>query len=427
MKVLILAYDFPPNGSIGGQRPFSWFKYFKAFGIHPVVVTRHWKPVTTAEDCFLPIGEKVVLEESESGTVIRVPFKPNLRDRILLKHGGRYSFLRKALSLWFSIAQYFLAKADNRRPILHEARAFLKYNPCSIILATGEPFILFHYASILSKEFDLPWVADYRDGWSTNNDVRFSKSILQKILNAIVTRIERDCVQTSSLITVASPTLINELSGILPGKNMEVIYNGYFPELFESIEFAAITESKKFMVVYSGTLYPNQRLELFLDGFHLFIQELRLLPENVELKFIGLKYQPDQMIRCLNYKDSLKGYIYATQRMTHEETVEELRKASVLLLLANASYGQIYAKIFDYIALNKPILMCENDRGPLETILNDVGNGLMANSSTEVCEILKELYQRPQTAKSPLRSIDHFSRKTQAQRLASHLKSLAGQ
>ena len=34
-KALILAYDFPPFNSIGGQRPYAWLKYFREFGKTP--------------------------------------------------------------------------------------------------------------------------------------------------------------------------------------------------------------------------------------------------------------------------------------------------------------------------------------------------------------------------------------------------------
>jgi hypothetical protein len=41
-KLLILAYDFPPYVSVGGLRPYNWFKYLKEFGVEPIVVTRQW-------------------------------------------------------------------------------------------------------------------------------------------------------------------------------------------------------------------------------------------------------------------------------------------------------------------------------------------------------------------------------------------------
>ena len=37
-KVLILAYDFPPYVSVGGLRPYSWYKYFHEFGLYSVFV-----------------------------------------------------------------------------------------------------------------------------------------------------------------------------------------------------------------------------------------------------------------------------------------------------------------------------------------------------------------------------------------------------
>ena len=36
IKVLILAYDFPPYVSVRGLRPFSWHKYFREFGIDDI-------------------------------------------------------------------------------------------------------------------------------------------------------------------------------------------------------------------------------------------------------------------------------------------------------------------------------------------------------------------------------------------------------
>jgi hypothetical protein len=41
-KILILAYDFPPYVSVGGLRPYNWYRYLKEFGIEPIVVTRQW-------------------------------------------------------------------------------------------------------------------------------------------------------------------------------------------------------------------------------------------------------------------------------------------------------------------------------------------------------------------------------------------------
>ena len=41
-KVLILCNDFPPVNSIGADRPYSWYNYFREFNIYPVIITKNW-------------------------------------------------------------------------------------------------------------------------------------------------------------------------------------------------------------------------------------------------------------------------------------------------------------------------------------------------------------------------------------------------
>jgi hypothetical protein len=72
------------------------------------------------------------------------------------------------LTAYYSIAQYFTFMGDNRAGIYHAASEQLQKHTCHAIIATGEPFVLFRYAKKLSERFNIPWVADYRDGWSTN-------------------------------------------------------------------------------------------------------------------------------------------------------------------------------------------------------------------------------------------------------------------
>lgn len=157
----LLAYDFPPLNSIGAKRPWSWYRYPPEFGYHPVVVTRQWDESAASKD--------VVVESDGRSTIIRVPYQPNLRDRMLARFGEqRFSLLRRMLTAYYSIAQYFTFMGDNRAGIYQAASEQLQKHPCHAIIATGEPFVLFRYAKKLGERFNIPWVADYRDGLDTN-------------------------------------------------------------------------------------------------------------------------------------------------------------------------------------------------------------------------------------------------------------------
>ena len=82
-KVLILAYDFPPYVSVGGLRPYSWYKYFKEFGLYPIVVTRQWSNKYGNHLDYIAPSEtnETIIEETEYGKIIRTPYKPNLSNR----------------------------------------------------------------------------------------------------------------------------------------------------------------------------------------------------------------------------------------------------------------------------------------------------------------------------------------------------------
>lgn len=425
MRLLILAYDFPPNGSIGGQRPYSWFKYFKEFGIHPVVVTRHWDMVVTPEDTIRPCGTEVTVTESEEGTIIRVPFRPNLRDRMLLRYGNRFTVLRKALSLWFTLAQYFLPWADNRRNMLDAARSYFMENPCDAIIATGEPFILFRYAQMLSKEFGTPWVADYRDGWSTNYHVE-SSGLMDRLMNQLFMRpLEKHLILSSSLVTTAAPAFREELRRLHPHAQVEVVMNGYFHELFEDLSPTASPTDRPFTIAYSGTLYPYQKVELFLQGLRLLTEMHSFTPMDIQVVFLGLSFQPQQVERVMGADESLAPFLRFTDRMPHSESLQRLNEADMLLLLANRDYGQIYAKVFDYIAIGKPVLLCEDDHGPLRAVLEEAGTGLYADSAEDICAHLLRLMDEETPQRPDSSCIRQFSRKHQASVLAKLLKEMA--
>ncbi len=423
MRILILAYDFPPNGSIGGQRPYSWFKYFKEFGIHPVVVTRHWDTVITTQDTIRSCGTEVSVTETDEGTLIRVPYLPNLRDLMLLRYGKRFGLVRKLLSLWFMLAQYFIPWADNKRNMLRAAREHLRIHPCDAIIATGEPFILFRYAQLLAKEFDIPWVADYRDGWSTNYHAEIGGKIDRFINRHFHSPIERLLLGSCAQVTVAAPAMQSELKALASEVPVATVYNGYFHELFENLSLQKSLH-RPFTIVHSGTLYPYQKAELFLQGLRLFIEKNVLSPAQLQVIFLGLNYQPQQVERVMTSDSFLTPFIGATERMTHSEALEQLAEADVLLMLANRDYKQVYAKVFDYIALGKPVLVCENDHGPIASILTDSGTGLLTETAEEVAEKLGLLMNNAVHLTTNPERIQNFSRRHQASILADLLKDI---
>ena len=182
-KVLILAYDFPPYVSVGGMRPYNWYRYLKEFDVEPVVITRQWENKHGNNLDYIDGGssKETIIEKTEFGTIIRTPYIPNFANRLMLKYGeNKYRILRKSISAFYEFAQ-FIFPVGPKVELYRGAKEYLKNNKVDVIIATGDPFILFSYASKLSKEFGIPWIADYRDPWSHNQEHR--KNFIQKHWN----------------------------------------------------------------------------------------------------------------------------------------------------------------------------------------------------------------------------------------------------
>ena len=180
-KLLILAYDFPPYVSVGGLRPASWHKYFHEFGIYPIVVTRQWGNKYGSHLDYIAPSERneTIVEETETGTIIRTPYKPNLANRLMLQYGDhKYKYVRKFISAFYEFFQWIFFIGPKSR-LYYGAKKYLRENKVDCIIATGEPFILFKYASKLSKKFNIPWVADYRDPWVQSTH-KASQTIINK-------------------------------------------------------------------------------------------------------------------------------------------------------------------------------------------------------------------------------------------------------
>lgn len=422
MKVLILAYDFPPYTSMGGQRPFGWYRYLHESGIAPTVVTRHWHPQTQSKiDYCRTCGTESSTETSAYGTIVRVPYRANLRDSILVTYGpDRFAILRQLLSLWYALAQFVSFLFDNRSNIYHEADNLLSTDTYDLIIATGEPFILFRYAYLLSKKHHVPWVADYRDCWSDNYEVLQAGGLNKVIYQNYFRYFEKKYVSSAQAITTAAPVFKTELSKMFPEKDISVIYNG-FDRGQEDAESAPVLPNSQLTIGFAGTIYGFQPIEFFLSGLSLFIAQYP--GAHIKAVFWGADYSESQRNRIRKFIPDLDPYIETTARLDKKTLFEQMKSADMFLILDNK--GMISGKLYEYLLFNKKIMMAGRDYGAMEEILKTTDAGIICAGPDEIAQSLGDCYKEwLQTGgiSCNTKNLDFFSRKAQAHRFAEVLK-----
>lgn len=424
MKVLILAYDFPPYTSMGGQRPYGWYRYLHESEINTSVVTRHWHPQSQSKiDYCRSCGTETTTENSDLGTIIRVPYRENLRDRLLVKYGiGKLSSLRQLLSLWYSISQFITFIFDNKSNIYREADTLLANEKFDLIIATGEPFILFRYAYLLSKKHQIRWVADYRDCWSDNYEVNQNGGFNRLIYRHYFRYFEKKYGATAALITTAAPIFKTELAKLFPKKNISVIYNGFDRE---NADFTASDHlpNSKLTIGFAGTIYGFQPIEIFLAGLELFVAKY---PEaKISTVFWGADYSEAQRDRIANFSPALSTYIKTTARLDKKTLFDQMKQADMFLILDNK--GMISGKLYEYLLFNKKILMAGRDFGAMEEILNNTHAGIVCASPEDIAESLHVCYSewlKYGKIVAELVNVEHYSRKEQTNALAELLLSV---
>ena len=393
MKVLILAYDFPPLISVGGQRPYSWSKYLPASGISVTVIARQWSSATTSHIDFVKKTPASANPETnqQGSVIIQAGFNPNFRDRLLLRFGlERLTLVRKLLSYFYSFLEHLFFLFDSKSDIFFTAEREINKTRPDVIIATGEPFILFKYGHCLSRKFNIPWIADYRDNW-TGNQGNYKSGPLKNLLSWFYRNREQKYIGNALLITTAAPTYAASLKQIHPGKEVEVIYNGYDDEYFRDL--ASIQPPvNKFIITYGGSVYPHQNLEMFLDGLQQFIHQNQITEQQLEVHFYGIDILADARERLLNYKKELNAYLKLESRVPYAELVKKMRASHLLLLLSRKGADWLNAKIFDYLAVKRPVFLVENDRGIMDALLKETNGGVSLNSAEEVSAFLENEY-----------------------------------
>lgn len=402
-RLLILAYDFPPYVSVGGLRPFAWYKYLKEFGVEPVVVTRQWGNVYGNELDYIAPGtsNETIVEETECGTIIRTPYKPNLANRLMLKYGkNRFAFVRKAVTAFYEFAQYSFFVGP-KSCVYRGAKNYLKNNKVDAIIATGEPFVLFKYASALSQKHNIPWIADYRDPWIQNKN-------RSQFMERWCASLERDYLHNAVSMITVSDFCKFQICQNVAGKPFHIIPNGFNPDAISAVSGIS-QESDCLRFAFVGTIYKWHPLESVLHCFSLFADSAT--KPKFELNFFGIN-NADELNSLLTGKfQNLIGKVHVVPRMDNGLLMQKLARHNIMLLFNYYSFTG--TKIYDYLGLKRKILLCYSDDSEArqlkemyypteeiaglsthlqEDLINATHSGVIVKDKNHLLNVLTELY-----------------------------------
>lgn len=374
---MLIAYYFPPYPGVGTFRIVGFHRYLREHGWSTHVVT------ATPGRCTF----------DDDGTVTRIC-------------ETKKSWMAGFLPLRDSSLEWAQANKETIYTIIEKEKP-------TAVLITGGPFLYFELAYKIKKRFNVPYILDYRDPFT--RPIYAIRPIRDTIAGCLERRWASNALAVLIPIEQMRPTL--SVPHQVP---VHVIENGFNDDLLNDMRdlpsiYRKTTDRVSF--VYAGKFtraYGDPTNLLRVLGSY----SMYGIPKS-EFVYVG-----DGMLSV----DKAKYPLVEMGYREHIDSLRIIRDCDIGVIISAGGSFEVTTKVYDYIALNKPILCigAPQDGGTHE-VLRRYGNFQMCNNDPdEIAQSIKALLQKKEVYRRELtpNELVKFGRRYQVGELARLLHKL---
>jgi len=447
MKILFLAFEFPPLGGAGVQRSMKFAKYLPDFGVKPVVVTTDLSGFRQAMPGH-PIDESLLSQLAPDLEVERIPFIRTRR----LERGGFSEWRRIYFSVVEDLAEQWWPHLDAALPGL------LKKYQFAAIYVSLPPFCMAPLGCRMAQKYHLPLVLDFRDAWSQWRVSPYGSWFHYHLTR----RLEGQCLHTADGLVCTSQQTRSDFLRVhpdIPSDKFHVITNGYDQPIDDwTLDFHP--NGRRFVIGYVGGFYytpaaresmmrpwwrkpPNRMIQyaprkedwLYRSPYFFFRAVARLLEkqpacrERLRIRFAGRK--PDWMDAQVA-EFNLAEVVEFVGQLDHPSVIKFQRECDALLVTSSKVIGaqdySIAGKTFEYFTMKKPVLGFVAE-GAQKELLKSCGLALFCDPDDPetAAEQLGDLLAGRLQLKPNVRFLKQLHRRELSARLAEVIKSVVKQ
>ncbi len=442
-RVLLIAYNFPPVGGAGVQRPAKWAKYLRRCGWDVTVLT--------TENPSVPVRDESLLADlPDDVRVVRArTWEPDYRVKqsFVGAASTKPGLLTRIKSVVRSLAKRVVKLALQPDPqvlwnpnALRAGAAALREQPHDVILVTAPAYSSFFIGAALKKQFGLPLILDYRDEWDLSG--KYLENAQRDWLSRTVQhRMQRRLLRQADAVVATTRASTSNLAAKLVDLKHAIpavcIYNGFDAEDFEERlrvrEGASASSpspstvnrqpSTSFRLVYTGTLWNLTDIEPLIKAIESLSASQPELTRRLELVCIGRKTPEQQQV--LERVRATTAKLETIDYCVHSEVLTRLNSADgVCLLLSDVPGAErvVPAKLFEYLAIRKEMLTIAPHGETADIARRFFPRGhFVPNDTAGITAWLTERLsgvERTSRERPARQAIDEFSRESQTARLA---------
>lgn len=412
MKILQIAYYFPPMGGAGVQRGLKFARFLPEYGVQPVVLV--------CDDPHYVRDETLLAEVPPGLEVYRVPHSPWLarlaaRQRASMAGAAPpaastpsagpslRSVLRDTTLRGIRALQWPDDAAPWARQALQQARHIVHSHaaagaPIELVFSSAPPVSAHWLGQRIAQEAGLPWVADHRDLWTDNP--AYDAPAWRRALDR---RTEQRWLNLATGVVTVTPSWRELLAQRRPpGAPVAFIPNGYDEDDF-AVLMPPARDPGVFTLVHTGTFYGPRDPAGLLSGLTRYLDGRVARPNSghpaLRVRLIGnMGARFAEAVAAFSQRHP--GVVESVPYLPHRQALAQLVAADALLLVVGggrgpAVRGWLPGKIFEYLRSGQPVLTLGEPDGDAAQLIREHSRGPVVNGddSAGIAQAVADLVQ----------------------------------
>lgn len=439
----MLAYYFPPDSSSGTFRPFFFANHLSNGSARVSVLTAResdFLPGQTRDPHLLhtlhprvTVLRSRVLRPREAVLSFR-DFIGGLFSRSAPNaHTHANTFAQDMKTDRVSLPQRFkdiitdfLASPDPQVGWIpgaaHLGARFIEEEKVDAIYATGSPWSSFLLGVLLKYLTGRPLLLDFRDPWVSNPGfVQRSRPAawIERLMECFVLQRADGVVANTEELRLD----FLERYDFLNPHQVHTIPNG-----FETYFDPGNSSHDVFTITHAGSLYFSRNPLQLIQALYNLVESGRIPAQEIRLMLVGGIDVMDEALEGLLASDPVRKIVQLTPRIPYSQAMSIQQASDVLLLMQQDFPLQVPRKLYEYMAMRRPILAVTDRDGATARIVNDYQLGrVVANTVPAIEDAIGSLYsdwKKGSPMVLPKGAADDFLNVGLAEKLADMVKDI---
>ena len=355
--LLIVTTHFPPDARPGTHRVIRFIKYLVQLGWDVSVLT-------LTPECRLHRDRQdpALMGKIPSSVKVYQTTAP----RLFWPLTGLHSYLVPDIeATWIPFA-------------CHKGLQVIREAGISCLFSTAPPWTAHMICWRLKRQTGVKWVADIRDPWTRRPWM--PAEIRRGVRYAVLKKIERTVIHAADRVILNTEPLYQDFCSYYPEVNATkflTIMNGIDPDDYRDLQTASDFSNDRFVITHGGSLYRKRDPRPFLRAISELVQEKAISEEELLVQFIGSidsEFDLPQWVHDLG----LEAVVRLEPPIPHEKYLQRLAASDLLLCIQPRTDLQVPSKLFEYMAVNKPVLVLTHD-GATRDLVQQYGRGTVVD------------------------------------------------